>query len=440
VPAFTVIMATYNRGRHILPSIQSVLRQSFQDFELLVVGDNCTDNTAEVVGSVASPKVRWLNLAERGGSQSFPNNAGIEISRGPYIAYIGHDDIWAPDHLQALCELFKREPQLDFAVSGALFHGPRASNFRLVTGMFSDSSAAFEHFFPPSSFGHRRDVTGRIGPWLDPYKIVPPVDAEFLLRAANAGMMFASTQRISVQKFAAGHRYLSYLRHTSDEQERMVQRMSRAGFEGYLASELAKAKAGNAFMTTTHPDYTEYGIGEFATRNANNKGIVRPELRALRQTEVIVQDNASKALDWCPLEPGETKLRWAGCNPRPKLLVPFKYPGTAEIHLNIWHPMAEGLDRLALAVNGQPTAARISKPRKADNLWNAIATFETPLHGDDHTVLELQLSKLQRLAGNRPGIGIADIRVVPVGWRGIINRLGQLLSSFMMGRTKGRAP
>ena len=249
MPMFSVIMATYNRGRHILPSIQSVLRQTCQDFELLVVGDCCTDDTADVVRALASPQIRWLNLPERGGSQSFPNNAGIELSRGQYIAYLGHDDIWAPDHLQALADLFGRDPQPDFAVSGAIFHGPRASNFRLVTGIFSNEDAALTHFFPPSSFGHRRDVTDRIGKWRNPKEIAPPVDADFLLRAARSGMNFVSTQRITVQKFAAGHRYLSYLSHTSDEQERMVRRMQRAGYEGYLASELAKAKAANAFMT-----------------------------------------------------------------------------------------------------------------------------------------------------------------------------------------------
>lgn len=427
-------MATYNRGRHILPSIQSVLAQTFQDFELLVVGDYCTDDTVNVVASVASPKIRWLNLAERGGSQSFPNNAGIQASRGRYIAYLGHDDIWAPDHLDGLAALFRGEPRLDFAVSGTLFHGPRASNFRLVTGMFSDSRAAFEHFFPPSSFGHRRDVTDRIGPWLDPRKIAPPVDAEFLMRAANAGMMFASTRRIGVHKFAAGHRYLSYLRHTSDEQERMAQRMLRPGFEGYLAAELARAKADNAFMTTTHPDYSHYEAGELAARNASNKGIVRPPLLELRQPEVIVQDNVSKALDWCPLEPGDTKLRWAGCNPRPKLLVPFKYPGRTEIRLSIWHPVAEGLDRLTLAVNGQPATARISTPRKAGDLWNATATIQAQLLADDHTVLQLHLSKLQRLARNRPGLGVADISVVPLGWRRVTNRLAQLFASICPAR------
>lgn len=427
MPSFSVIMATYNRGRHILPSIQSVLRQNCQDFELIVVGDCCTDDTAEVVASVASPKVRWLNLAERGGSQSFPNNAGIEMSRGNYIAYIGHDDIWAPDHLESLGKLFKRDPLLDFAVAGALFHGPRASNFRLVTGMFSDSSAALKHFFPPSSFGHRRDVTDRIGVWLDPYKIVLPVDSEFLLRAAHAGMRFTSTQRISVQKFAAGHRYLSYLRHESGEQERMVRRMEQPGFEGYVASEVARAKASNAFMTTSHPDCTQYGIGELASRNAYNKGISRPELRELKQMEVIVQDNATRALDWCPLEPDNRKMRWAGCNPRPKLLVPLKYNGKAKILLKVWHPMADGLDRLTISVNGQPAVTQTLSPHKDGELWEATAKIDTLLQRDEHTILELHLTKLQRLAKNRTGIGIAEIRVVPLGRRGFVARLAQFL-------------
>jgi len=427
-------MATYNRGRHILPSVHSVLRQACQDFELIVVGDGCTDDTAEVVASVASPRVRWLNLAERGGSQSFPNNAGIEASRGDYIAYIGHDDIWMPDHLAALGNLFKREPRLDFAVAGALFHGPRASNFRMVTGMFSDGGAALEHFFPPSSFAHRRDVTNRIGPWLAPYEIVPPVDAEFLLRAARAGMTFASTQRISVQKFAAGHRYLSYLRQVSDEQERMLRRVSLPGFEGYIASEIVRAKASNAFMTNTYPDFTQYAVGEIASRNADNKGISRPELRELRQTEVIVQDNASRALDWCPLEPGQRKLRWAGCNPRPKLLIPFRFNGEAEIQLTILHPMAAGLDQLKISVNGQPAAVQVSRRRKDGDLWEATARIVTPLLRDDHTVVELHLTKLQRLAKYRTGIGIADISVTPLRRHNLVARLAQFLRSIGAAR------
>lgn len=428
---FSVVMATYNRGRHILPSIQSVLRQSSQDFELIVVGDGCTDDTSDLVLSIASPKIRWLNLAERGGSQSFPNNAGIETSRGKYIAYIGHDDIWAPDHLKTLGDVFEHDSKPDFAVSGAIYHGPRASNFRLVTGIFDDDRAASQHFFPPSSFGHRRDVTKRIGAWQSPREIIPPVDAEFLLRAVGAGMKFASTQRITVQKFAAGHRYLSYINHSSDEQERMVRRMLAPGYEGYLASELARAKAANTFMIATHPAYGQYEKGQLAANNAMNKGIVRPDLRVLRQREVIKQDNSPRALDWHQFNRSTDWIRWVGCNPRPKLLLPFKYAGEARIRLNLWHAQAEALDSLKLAVNGRPVVARISRPRRQGNHWKAKATFEAALLQDDYTILELHLNRLQRSTVPGTGIGMAKIEIVPLGRWGLV---GQLLAVFRPAR------
>lgn len=431
---FSIVMATYNRGRHILPSIQSVLRQSCQDFELLVVGDCCTDETGDIVRALASPQIRWLNLPERGGSQSFPNNAGIELSRGRYIAYVGHDDIWAPDHLQALADLFGCGSPLDFAVSGAIFHGPRASNFRQVTGIFSDDDAAITHFFPPSSFGHRRDVTDRIGKWRDPKEIAPPVDAEFLLRAARSGMNFVSTQRITVQKFAAGHRYLSYLGHTSDEQERMSARMQRPGYEGYVASEVAKAKAANAFMIVRYPDFTQYEDGQLAIQNATNKGIVRPDLRSLRQCEVVKQDNAPRALDWCPFEASTDRMRWVGWNPRPKLLVPFKYAGKARIRLDIWHPYREALAGLKLSANGRPVVTGMSEARQEGYLWNAQATFETALRRDDHTILELHLNRLQRPAGQRTGIGMADIEITPLGWRGFVAKRARFIAKFRPAR------
>ncbi len=427
-------MATYNRGRHILPSIQSVLRQTRQDFELLVVGDCCTDDTADVVRALASPQIRWLNLPERGGSQSFPNNAGIEMSRGQYIAYLGHDDIWAPDHLQALADLFGQNPQPDFVVSGAIFHGPRASNYRLVTGIFTNADAALTFFFPPSSFGHRRDVTDRIGNWRNPKEIAPPVDADFLLRAAKSGMNFVSTQRITVQKFAAGHRYLSYVSHTSDEQERMLRRMERDGYEGYVASELAKAKAANTFMINSYPDFAHYENGQLATHNATNKGIVRPVLRSLAQREVIKQDNSPKALDWSPLQASGDWILWVGCNPRPKLLIPFKHAGKARIRLDIRHAQREALSRLKLSVNGQPLVASISEVRQEGDLWSAQATFETALRRDDHTVLELHLNRLQRPTGQRNGIGVADIEVTPLKWRSFVAKGTQLLAKFRPAR------
>src|SRR5687767_7950927 len=98
-PRVTVVMATYNWSSVLPYSIASVLEQTFTDFELLVVGDACTDDSAEVVNAIGDPRVRWIDLQPRAGHQSGPNNEGIRQARGEFIAYLGHDDLWLPHHL-----------------------------------------------------------------------------------------------------------------------------------------------------------------------------------------------------------------------------------------------------------------------------------------------------------------------------------------------------
>src|SRR3954454_8989205 len=101
VPRVTVIIATYNWSSVLPYSIGSVLRQTFTDFELLVVGDGCTDDSEQVVASIDDPRVRWINLPENTRHQSGPNNEGLRQARGELIAYLGHDDLWLPHHLAA---------------------------------------------------------------------------------------------------------------------------------------------------------------------------------------------------------------------------------------------------------------------------------------------------------------------------------------------------
>ena len=65
-----------------------------------MVGDACADDSEQVVAAFGDPRIRWHNLPENCGNQYGPNNAGIAMARGRHIAYLGHDDIWLPDHLQ----------------------------------------------------------------------------------------------------------------------------------------------------------------------------------------------------------------------------------------------------------------------------------------------------------------------------------------------------
>ena len=157
-PRVTVIMATYGRGRFILPSIRAVLAQDLTAFELRVIGDATSDETGEVVRAIGDPRISFANLATRVGSQSGPNNAGIAAARGQIIAYLGHDDIWEASHLSRLVALFDADAMIDFAVSGAIFHMPNGMPGAAVTGLFEGDGAQHDHFFPPSSFAHRRSV------------------------------------------------------------------------------------------------------------------------------------------------------------------------------------------------------------------------------------------------------------------------------------------
>jgi len=84
-PCVTVIIPTYNWSRVLPYSIGSVLRQTFADFELLVVGDGCTDDSEQVVTAIPDPRLRWINLPVNDGHQFAPNNEGLLQARGPSL-------------------------------------------------------------------------------------------------------------------------------------------------------------------------------------------------------------------------------------------------------------------------------------------------------------------------------------------------------------------
>ena len=393
-PLFSIILATHGRGGLIKPTIESVLRQSFGDFELIVVGDGCIDDTGQAVASFASDKISWRSLAQNSGSQSAPNNEGLRHARGERIAYLGHDDIWAPDHLARLRDALAAGA--DFAVSGCIYYGPEGSEVYYVAGLFDASDAAFRDFFPPSSFAHRREVCERIGRWRHPRTLASPVDVNFVLRAAHAGLRFRSTGAITVHKFAAGHRYLSYLRPSADEQIAMLARLARG------AANLERIVAGAQTMRLG--DYSQVGPGVLADRNRASKGLSRPALRELSGRAVIAQTHEPRALDWYAVEhDGSRPFRWSGPNPRPKILIPFT--GTAaRIAICLRRPLA---GEVSVRVEEQPVEHTI----EAGPDGTCAIVVRASLRQSDYTVLTLQTP----MSGGpeRRGVAVGDIVLEP---------------------------
>lgn len=109
MPTVSVIIPTYNREQLLGRAIQSVLAQTYQDFELIIVDDGSTDNTERLVKSFNSEKIRYIWHRENKGT-SAARNTGIQSAKGDYIALQDSDDEWLPDKLEKQMRAFATAP------------------------------------------------------------------------------------------------------------------------------------------------------------------------------------------------------------------------------------------------------------------------------------------------------------------------------------------
>lgn len=111
----SVIIPTYNRAHTIKRSVESILNQTYSDLELIIVDDNSTDNTYDIVKSITDDRIKYIKLDENKGP-SFARNTGIENSKGEYIAFQDSDDEWVFDKLEIQLKCLK-DNNADFVFS-----------------------------------------------------------------------------------------------------------------------------------------------------------------------------------------------------------------------------------------------------------------------------------------------------------------------------------
>jgi glycosyltransferase involved in cell wall biosynthesis len=102
-PFFTVVIPVYNRADVLGVAIRSVLAQEEQDFEIVVVDDGSKDDPGAALRAFADPRIRFHAQPNRGGGAA--RNAGIDLARGRFVAFLDSDDVWLPGHLAAMREL-----------------------------------------------------------------------------------------------------------------------------------------------------------------------------------------------------------------------------------------------------------------------------------------------------------------------------------------------
>ncbi len=120
MPKVSIIIPTYNRALMIREAVESVLSQSFKDFEVIVVDDGSTDNTEEVLKPVSN-RIRYIKQGNQGNAAA--RNTGIKAASGEIIAFNDSDDLWFPEKLERQVGYLDEHPEVDMVCGNGIFFG-----------------------------------------------------------------------------------------------------------------------------------------------------------------------------------------------------------------------------------------------------------------------------------------------------------------------------
>ncbi len=194
-PTISVVMPAYNAGDHVIPAIRSILVQTVEDFELIVVDDGSTDDTAAVVDSFDDDRIRLIQLEKNVGIAA-ARNTGIEEARGEYVACHDADDRSRPDRFERQLEFLESREAIAAVGTGARLvdeSGELIARRHVLTDV-SLSDLVEENYFVHASMMFRRSALEEVGGydgWFEPaddFELILRLAAEFELRNIDEPM------------------------------------------------------------------------------------------------------------------------------------------------------------------------------------------------------------------------------------------------------------
>jgi glycosyltransferase involved in cell wall biosynthesis len=184
MPKISVIIPTYNRAQYITHALDSVLCQTFPDYEIIVVDDGSTDNTQDILKKYEG-KIKTIRQDNQGISKT--RNRGIQMAKGEYIAFLDSDDYWAPEKLKEQIQVLDSYPKVGIVYArmpiinkqgekiGMKPAGVSGKNFKELLEVWGD--------IPTSTVMTRRDCFDKAG--LFESSLEPMEDIDMWIRIAR---------------------------------------------------------------------------------------------------------------------------------------------------------------------------------------------------------------------------------------------------------------
>ena len=136
-PKVSIVIPLFNKEEYILVALNSVLKQSFQNWECLVIDDGSTDNSRKVVEKYINKHPgKWSLITQENEGPSSARNRGITSSQGEYIAFLDADDFWHPHKLERQIEIMDLDTSIAMTLSRYLiFSEEKGLTMKVVTWM-----------------------------------------------------------------------------------------------------------------------------------------------------------------------------------------------------------------------------------------------------------------------------------------------------------------
>lgn len=131
MPKVSINIPCFNSEKHIAETLQSVLSQTFEDFEIILVNDGSTDMTEEIIKTFSDPRIKYYYQKNMGLSKT--RNKQLGLSSGDFIAFLDHDDIWLPTKLEKQIQLFENQPKVGLVYCDTIFFNDKGDVKRLYS-------------------------------------------------------------------------------------------------------------------------------------------------------------------------------------------------------------------------------------------------------------------------------------------------------------------
>ncbi|MGY4384241.1 teichuronic acid biosynthesis glycosyltransferase TuaG [Pedobacter sp. UYP24] len=197
-PKVSIVMPAYNSRVHIVESIRSVIDQTYQNWELIIIDDGSSDDTFAIVDDISKTEPRIKLSKQKNQGIGATRNNGYKLSSGSWVAFLDHDDLWQARKLEQQIEVSISNPSLNVIFSGGWFffnnNLEELTEYRTIYGAFNSKEMYLkqleENYIATLSIMVKRSLIEEIGPW-DERKIIQGCDDyDYWFRMAKAKAIF----------------------------------------------------------------------------------------------------------------------------------------------------------------------------------------------------------------------------------------------------------